>query len=146
MSYTENQTEQWELAGRIEVASHSTVQDTGNIDISPYTRLKVEIFGADDGANAIDVDPEQATNDQAGTRATLHGGDFDITLAADEYMRVLEIRSEQFRTNEGYKYFNLEMTPAGARVCGCHVWGLVKDAPADTSNLAGVTYVQEGGS
>lgn len=143
--YTQNQTEIWELAGVIEVASHSSEQNTGRIDVAPYTRLKVEIFGADGGANAIDVDPEEADAESGGTLQTLHGGDFDITLASDEYMRVIEIRSEQFDTNDGFRWLNIEMTPAGARVCGCHVWGLVKNAPADLTNIAGVKYVQEGG-
>jgi hypothetical protein len=142
MSFTENQTERWELAGRIEVASHSSEQNSGRVDASPYTRLKVEVFGADGGANAIDVDCEEADAASGGTLQTLHEGDFDVTLAAAEYMRVIEIRTEQFTTNDGFRWFNLEMTPAGARVCGAHIWGLVKQAPADTTNLAGVKTVQ----
>jgi hypothetical protein len=144
MSYTENQTERWELVGRIEVASHSTEQNSGRLDVAPYTRLKVEVFGADGGANDIDVDCEEADAASGGTLQSLHGGDFDVALDSAEYMRVIEIRSEQFTTNSGFRWFNLEITPAGARVCGAHIWGLVKDAPADTTNLAGVTYVQEG--
>lgn len=140
--YTENQTERWELAGRIEVASHATEQNTGRIDISPYSRVKVEIFGADDGANAVDVDFEEADAATGGTLQSLHSGDFDVALASDEYMRVVEIREEQLDVNDNFRWLNVEATPAGARVCGVHVWGLVKYAPADTTNLAGVTTVQ----
>ena len=139
---TENQTERWEFAGRIEVASHSTEQNTGRIDISPYSRIKIECFGADGGANAVDVDIEEADAASGGTLQTLHGGDFDITLASDEYMRVIEIREEQFDVNDNFQWLNVEFTPAGARVSGVHVWGLVKHAPADTTNLAGVKTVQ----
>jgi hypothetical protein len=137
--YTENLSERWELAGRIEVASHSTEQNSGRIDCAPYTRLFVEVFGADGGANAIDVDCEEADAATGGTLQSFHSGDFDVSLAADEYMRVLEIQTEKFDVNDGFRWFNLEMTPAGARVCGAHIWGLVKDAPADTTNIAGVT-------
>lgn len=140
--YTENQTERWELAGRIEVASHSTVQDSGRIDVSHYSRIKVELFGADGGANDIDVDFEQADAATGGTLKALHEEDFDVTLQSDEYMRVVEIREEQFDVNLEFKWLNVEFTPAGARVSGVHIWGLVKYAPADTTNLAGVTTVQ----
>ena len=138
MSYTERFSERWEYAGRIEVASHSTEQNTARIDVSPYTRLFVEVFGADGGANDIEVDVEEADAESGGTLQSFHSGDKDFTLQSDEYMGVIEIRTEEFDTNDGFRWLNIEMTPAGARVCGVNVWGLVKDAPADTTNIAHV--------
>ena len=135
-SYTQLFTEGWELAGVIEAASHSSEQNSGRIDVSPYTRLWIEIYGADGGANAIAVDLEQADAASGGTLKALHASDLDTDVAADEYMHVIEVRCEQFDTNLGFRWLNVEMTPAGARVCGVHVWGLAKDEPADNALIA----------
>lgn len=136
-SYTQLFTEGWELAGVIEVASYSSEQNTiPRIDVSPYTRLWIEIFGADEGANAIAVDLEQADALSGGTLKALHASDLDTDVASDEYMHVIEIRTEEFDTNLGFRWLNVEMTPAGARVCGVHVWGLCKDEPADNALIA----------
>lgn len=137
-SYTQLFTEGYELAGRIEVASHSTEQNTGRIDVSPYTRLWIEIFGADGGANAIAVDLEEADAASGGTVQSFHSGDYDTDVASDEYMHVIELRTELFDTNDGFRWLNVEIIPAGARVCGVHVWGMVKDEPADTTNIAAI--------
>lgn len=132
--YTERFSEAWELIGKINAASYSSEQNfAARIDIGGYTRFICMVFGATGSGNAIDLDIEEATLITGGTLQTLDSGNKDMTLADAEYIRFSEFRSEEFSTNDGFNFLNVEMTPAGARVCGVLVFGLAKSkAPANT--------------
>lgn len=143
--YTENLSERWELIGKIEPAAstYAAVQDSGRIFVGNYTRLFVVVSAYDGGAATLDIDHEQADAVTGGTLKTLHANDFDVEMAADENARAFEIRCEQFDTNLLFGWYNLEITPSGARNFSALIFGLVKDAPADTALWDGVTYHQE---
>ena len=131
--YTQNFKEEWALVAQVPPASISGATDlAARVDISPYVRLAIVIHTA--GAEVIDVDLEQANALTAGTLKTL-GAALDYSIPATAGVYVKEIRSEQFDTNPGipsvesFKWFNVEVTPAGANVTGIMVLGLPKDQP-----------------
>ena len=141
MSYTERFSERWQLLGGIEppAATYNAVQDSGRIDIGNFSRIAVVVRAYDGGAATLDIDHEQADAASGGTLKALHSSDFDVTMEADENARVFEIQAEQFDTNEYFSWYNLEITPSGARNFSAEIYGLVQYAPADTSLWDGVT-------
>lgn len=143
MSYTENLSERWELLGVIEppAATHAAEQNSGRIDVSNYTRLAVDVFAYDGGAETLDIDHEQADAATGGTLKTLDTNAFDVTMAADEHARRFEIPLENFDTTNYFGWYNLEITPSGARNFCAAIYGLVKQAPASTALWDGVTGV-----
>lgn len=138
--YTMRFSEQWEFAGGIDNASHSTVQDlAARIDVSKYSRIVViGTFQAGSG-NTIDVDMEQANALTGGTLKALDSSSKDVTVADADKYRCWEIRMEEFDTNNGFNHFNIEATPSGARIFSFMVLGLPHQRPASVDNWTGVT-------
>lgn len=133
--YTQNFVEEWEKVAEIAPASISSATDlAARVDISAYTRLAVLISTA--GDETLDVDFEQADALTGGILKTIDGNSHDVTVAASAGTQVVEIRTEEFDTNPGiesietFKWFNVEITPAGANVTGVIVLGLPKNQPA----------------
>lgn len=135
MTYTEQLSERWEYAGKIELpaATHATEQNSGRIDCGKYTRLRVTVIAYDGGAETLDIDHEQANAESGGTLKTLDTNAFDVTMAADENSVCFEIPCENFDTTNYFGFYNLEITPSGARNFGAIIEGLVKQAPASTA-------------
>lgn len=143
MTYTENLSERWELIGSIDPAeaNHSTVQDSGRIDCGGYSRLAIDVVAYDGGAETLDIDHEQADAATGGTLKTIDTNAFDATMAADESKRRFEIPLENFDVTNRFSYYNLEITPSGARNFSAMIYGLVRNAPASTALWDGVTGV-----
>jgi len=135
--YTQEFKEEWALITYIPFASISSETNlTARVDVSAYTRLAIVIETA--GAEVIDVDLEQANALTAGTLKAIDSGNEDFSVPATAGMYIKELRSEQFDTNPGivsvesFKWFNVELTPAGANGTGLRLYGLPKDqAPTD---------------
>jgi hypothetical protein len=135
MTYTERFSEAWEKVA--EITPQSIAGETNlaaRVDISGFTRLAV-IIGTN-GGDTLDVDFEQASALTGGTLKTLASNGKDVTVAAETGFTVVEIRSEEFDTNPGivsvetFKWFNVEITPAGATIVSVVVLGLAKSKPA----------------
>ena len=133
--YTQNFVEEWEKVAEITLASISAETNlAARVDISAYTRLAIQI--STEGAETLDVDFEQADALTGGTLKTIDANSHDVTVAATAGTKVVEIRTEEFDTNPGiesietFKWFNVEITPAGANVTGVIVLGLPKNQPA----------------
>jgi len=138
--FTANFSEQWELLSGIAVADHSTVQDlAARIDVGNYSRLVVIITAEAGSGNAIDVDFEQANALTGGTLKTLNSGGKDVAVADADTYHCIEIRNEEFDVSGGFNYFNVESTPAGARMFSVLVFGLPRFRPASTSVWTTVT-------
>lgn len=102
------------------------------VDISEYTRIVVIIQTA--GTQTIAVDLEQADALSGGTIKDIDAAlNFTVPAVAGSYIQ--EVRSEQFDTNPGipsvesFRWFNVELTPAGANVTNMIVFGLPKNNP-----------------
>ena len=138
--YTARFSECWEHAGAILVDDHSTVQDlSARIDVGGYTRIAIIILSESGSGNTIDVDIEQANALTGGTLKTLTSNGKDVAIADTDSENVIEIRTEEFDTNGGFNYLNVEATPSAARMFGVLVLGMVKGRPASTTNWAAVT-------
>jgi hypothetical protein len=133
--YTEQLSERWEYAGKIELAAatYAAEQNSGRIDVGKYTRLRVTVIAYDGGAETLDIDHEQADAESGGTLKTLDTNAFDVTMAADENSVCFEIPLENFDATNYFGWYNLEITPSGARNFGAIIEGLVKQAPASTA-------------
>jgi hypothetical protein len=138
--YTEKYVERWELAAGISVLDHSTVQDlAARVDVGGYTRIKVTVLSESGSGNTIDIDVEQANALTGGTLKTLDTNAFDVTIADAEPYALIEFRTENFDTNGGFNYLNIEATPSAARMFAIIVEGLVKQAPASVATWSSVT-------
>lgn len=142
-SYTQNLSEGWELCGKIEPAAstYNAEQNSGRIALGKYTRLAVIVVAYDGGAATLDIDHEQADAESGGTLKALDSNAFDVTMAADENARIFEIPLENFDATNYFGWYNLEITPSGARNFSALILGLAKQEPADVSNWDGVTDV-----
>ena len=130
--------ELYEAASQIAIADHSTAQDlTARLDCGGFTEIIIEIVAEAGSGNAIDVDIEEANALTGGTLQSFDSGGKDVTVADGDTWRVIRLRTAEF--SAGFGYLNVEATPAGARMFGIQVWGLVKSAPATTTNLDGIT-------
>lgn len=132
--YTQTFKEEWALVASVTPASISSETNlSARVDVSGYTRLAIVIHTA--GSEVIDVDLEQASALTGGTLKALDSGDQDYSVPATAGVYIKEIRSEQFDTNPGivsvesFKWFNVEMTPAGANITALQLYGLPKDQP-----------------
>lgn len=134
MTYTNLFVEDWELLSGIAVADHSSEQNlAARIDVGDYTRFMVIVLSEAGSGNAIDLDIEEANALTGGTLQSFNSAAADLTIADADTYSITEFRSEQFTTNTGFNYLNVEMTPAGARMCGLIVLGLAKQRPASVS-------------
>lgn len=134
MSYTNLLVENWELLASISVLDHATEQNlSARVDIGDYTRFAVIVITESGSGNAIDLDIEQANALTGGTLKTLNTNAHDLTIGDTDVANITEFRSEQFDTNNGFNYLNVEMTPAAARMCGLVVLGLAKHRPASVT-------------
>ena len=126
--------ELYEAAAQIAPASHSTAQDlTARLDCGGFTEIIVLITAEAGSGETIDVDIEEANDLTGGTLQSFDSGGKDVTVADDDTWSVIRLRTAEF--SAGFGYLNVEATPSGARVFGIEVFGLVKSAPATTTNL-----------
>ena len=134
MSYTQKFTEVCQLLGEIVPASHSTEQNTGYVALDNFYRWVVLIHAAA-AANDIDVDIEEGTDTTPSSSQTYNSGAKDVTVTGTtETTVVIEDTCNNFALNSGFHTLNVEMSPAGARVCGCQLWGFIpRYAPVSTS-------------
>ncbi len=132
--YTEKSVERWELAAGVTVLDHSTVQDlAARVDVGGYVRIRVIVISESGSGNTIDLDIEQADALTGGTLKTLSSNDFDVAIGDTDGLVITEFRTENFDTNNGFNFLNVEATPSAARMFGLIVEGLVKQGPASVA-------------
>lgn len=134
MPYTEKFTEVHQLLGEIVPASHSTEQNTGYKSLANFYRWVVLIHAAA-AANDIDVDIEQATDTSSSGAKTYNSGAKDVTVTGTtETTVVIEDTCANFDVAGGFDCLNVEAGPAGARVFGVTLWGVIpRYAPVATT-------------
>ncbi len=140
MTYTEKSVERWELAAGVSVLDHSTAQDlTARVDVGGYVKIRVTVLSESGSGNTIDIDVEQADALTGGTLKALASNDFDVLIADAEPFAIIEFNTEDFDTNNGFNFLNIEATPSAARMFGVLVEGMVKHAPASVATWSSVT-------
>ena len=130
--------ELYEAAAEIAVADHSTEQDlAARLDCGGFTEIIIIIKAEAGSGNTIDVDIEEANALTGGTLQSFDSGGKDVTVADGDTWRIIRLRTAEF--SAGFGYLNVEATPSAARMFTISVYGLVKQAPAATTNLDGIT-------
>ena len=119
-TFTENFSEVCQVLAHVPADSETTVIDSGNVLVENFRRVVCLISVGDMATNAtFDVDLEQASTTAAGTRKAITGkSTTQLTQAGGDGNQVLiiELRTEELDVNGGFKYVNLELTPATAAV------------------------------
>lgn len=120
MDFTQMFSEAVEVLAHIPADSETTVIDSGNVLVENFHRVAVLISVGDMASGAtLNIDLEQASSTAAGTRKAITGkSTTELTQAGGDSNQVLiiELRTEELDITNGFKYVNLEVTPASAAV------------------------------
>ena len=141
-AYTERFTEVNELLVNQVVQAGAAEANTGWLDVSRFHRVFAQVIPIGAPGVDIDVDIEEATSAAGANAQALDGGNKDITInAADTAPSAIEIRGEEFDVNDGFRYINIETTPAGqSATYVVQVFGIVpRYAAVATTNWDSIT-------
>lgn len=118
--FTQMFSEAVEVLAHVPADSETTVIDTGNKLVENFHRVVALISVGDMASGAtLNIDLEQASSTAAGTRKAITGkSTTELTQAGGDGNQVLiiELRTEELDITNGFKYVNLEITPATAAV------------------------------
>lgn len=139
--YTQRFSEYSDLLARIDPASYSGEQNSGRVSLANYRRAAIVLsVGAIGTSATLDLQLEQADAASGGTLKDVTGKLItQLTDSPDDDNKVviIEVRSEELDTSNGFEYINVEVTGANAAtIYGLLVFGLEpRFAPVSVANV-----------